>query len=80
VFSFDAFSDSVNDFEAKLTHHFNQLANEVPGLHSILNNAQGGHWQGKIPEVLHPEVLPDSSREFGRFPWKLDQGILFSGS
>ena len=58
--SFDAFSYSVNDFEAKLTHHFNQLANEAPGRQSILNNALGGHWQEKFPEVLHPEVLPDS--------------------
>jgi hypothetical protein len=65
--SFDAFSDSVNDFEAKLTHHFNQLANEAPGRHSILKNALGDHWQGKIPKVLHLEVLPDSSRESGRF-------------
>jgi hypothetical protein len=77
--SFDAFSDSVNDFEAKLIHHFNQLANEAPGRHSILNNVQGGHWQEKFPRVLRPEVLPDSSRESGRFPWELDQGILFSG-
>ena len=77
--SFDAFSYSVNDFEAKLTHHFNQLANEAPGRRPILNNAQGGHWQEKIPGVPHPEVRPDSSRVSGRFSWELDQGILFSG-